>query len=157
MKSPSTQTDYQVRTAQPSDKLALMTMIQNMADESEGMRLDSKTLEQSVQKVFDQPYLGIYWVLTHSETLIGGLLVTTEWSDWHNAPYWWIQSVYLHPDHRGKGQFQQLLSAVEQAARDAGSPELRLYVHTENLRAIRAYEKTGFSQGHYLVMTKHLP
>ena len=28
---------------------------------------------------------------------MGGLMVTYEWSDWRNAWFWWIQSVYILP------------------------------------------------------------
>lgn len=34
------------------------------------------------------------------------LLVTFEWSDWRNAQYWWIQSLYVVPEHRRKGIFR---------------------------------------------------
>lgn len=34
------------------------------------------------------------------------LLVTFEWSDWRNASYWWIQSLFVVKQHRRKGCFR---------------------------------------------------
>ncbi|MBR3859526.1 MAG: GNAT family N-acetyltransferase [Bacteroidaceae bacterium] len=31
---------------------------------------------------------------------VGSLMLTREWSDWNNQWYWWIQSVYVTPEHR---------------------------------------------------------
>ena len=35
----------------------------------------------------------------------GCVMVTTEWSDWRNAAFWWIQSVYVVPEFRRCGVF----------------------------------------------------
>lgn len=51
-----------------------------------------------------------------------------------------VVGVYLDPAHRGKGVLAALFDAVEAWA--AGP--LRLSVHTDNARAVRAYEKLGF-------------
>ncbi len=34
------------------------------------------------------------------------LLITYEWSDWRNANYWWIQSLFVVKQHRRKGCFK---------------------------------------------------
>lgn len=33
----------------------------------------------------------------------GSLMITFEWSDWRNGYYWWIQSVFVRPQYRGRG------------------------------------------------------
>lgn len=42
----------------------------------------------------------IYWVARIGEMPVGSLMLTREWSDWNNQWYWWIQSVYVTPEHR---------------------------------------------------------
>lgn len=53
--------------------------------------------------------------------------------------------MYTVPEHRGKGVNQKIIEALEQWANAQGVTEMRLEVYVENLAAIRAYEKVGFS------------
>ena len=57
-----------------------------------------------------------------------------------------LVGVYVSPDHRGDaaGVSRHLLDAVEEWARQYGDT-LRLEVHEDNPRAIRFYEKLGFT------------
>lgn len=57
-----------------------------------------------------------------------------------------LVGVYVAPAYRGDtaGVSRQLLAAVEEWAREYGST-LRLEVHEDNPRAIRFYEKLGFT------------
>ena len=55
-----------------------------------------------------------------------------------------VVGVYLHPDHRGHGVMDDLFEAVTGWLRELGLPRVRLYVHADNARAQRFYEKTGF-------------
>jgi GNAT superfamily N-acetyltransferase len=145
-----------IRPARVEETDTLAQLILAMAWESEGVRLNQDTLLAGIQSVFSNPTLGAYWVALHQERPMACTLITVEWSDWHNAPYWWIQSLYIQPEFRGKGCFEQLLAALETSAQDAGARELRLYVEKANARAIRVYERTGFDGEHYHCMSKSL-
>ncbi len=48
---------------------------------------------------------------------------------------WWIQSVYVHPEHRRRGYYRLLYHHVREAARKEGAAGLRLYADDSNLRA----------------------
>lgn len=146
----------QYRRAQPAESDALVSLILAMALESEGQVLDEATLRTGIEAVFQNPTLGVYWVIANGDTLIGCTLITTEWSDWNNAPYWWVQSLYIQPEWRGQGLFEKLLSTLEVAARSQNVRELRLYVEQNNQRAIRVYRRSGFESDHYRCMTKPL-
>lgn len=154
--STDTITDTIIRKAQASEAEALANLILAMAMESEGRALNRDTLMAGIQAVFQNPGLGTYWVAESAGVLIGCTLITTEWSDWNNAPYWWFQSVYICPEHRGQGIFERILSTVEDAAQAEGAKELRLYVEQNNQRAIRVYHRVGFESEHYHCMTKPL-
>jgi len=76
-------------------------------------------------------------------------MVTFEFSDWRNGPIWWIQSVYVRPEHRRKGVYRRLHTCVEDAARAAGAVGLRLYVDKQNDRAQATYRSLGMQEARY--------
>ena len=64
--------------------------------------------------------------------------------------------MYLLPGYRGKGLMEKLLQEVRHAAKKEDAIELRLYVHKGNKRAIKAYQKAGFSDSDYNMMILRL-
>ncbi len=54
--------------------------------------------------------------------------------------------MYVDPKHRGNGVNQQIMEYLKQWALSKNLTELRLEVYDENLSAIKAYEKAGFSK-----------
>jgi ribosomal protein S18 acetylase RimI-like enzyme len=151
-----TQTTRTIRKAKQNETEALAGLILAMALESEGRELNRATLMAGIQAVFNNPSLGTYWAVEDAGQLVACTLITVEWSDWNNAPYWWIQSLYIRPEYRGQGMFEQLLTTLESSAQAEGVRELRLYVEQNNQRAIRVYQRTGFESEHYHCMTKPL-
>ena len=145
-----------LRLAHVGDQAHLCRLINAMALESENRQLHAETLSAGVAAVFEQPSRGTYWVLCAGEAPVGCTLITPEWSDWNNATYWWIQSLYIEPAHRGLGGFELLLVELEQSAPAGHVPELRLYVEQHNQRAQRVYLRNGFEGQHYHCMTKTL-
>lgn len=149
--------DHQVRSASTRDIARLVDFVLAEAQDAEDRQLDRTAVTQAVTAAVGNPSLARYWVLAdRQDRLLGAVAVTTEWSDWQNAPYWWLQFVYLVPEARGHGLLQVLIHEVEAAARSERVPELRLYVHPGNARAIRAYDKLGFSDIPYRFMRKQL-
>ena len=83
-------------------------------------------------------------------------MITSEWSDWRNGVIWWMQSVYVNPDYRKRGVFQNILKYIENLAEEI--PEikaLRLYVIDKNQIARRAYRSLGMNNSGYLVYEKY--
>ncbi len=56
----------------------------------------------------------------------------------------YIAAVYLAPEHRGRGLLTDLLTAATDWLREHALLRVRLFVHEDNVRAQRAYEKVGF-------------
>ena len=54
--------------------------------------------------------------------------------------------MYVEPEWRGKNVNQMIIDNLEQWTVSKGLTEMRLEVYVENLAAIKAYEKTGFSK-----------
>ena len=57
-----------------------------------------------------------------------------------------LSKCYVHPEHHGLGAAAELMRASLQAAAEAGGQGVWLGVNSQNARAIRFYEKSGFSR-----------
>lgn len=142
----------QIRTATLEDVEALVEFNQAMALETEGKTLDTDVLRAGVSAVFADEKKGFYVVVEQDGSVAAGLMVTTEWSDWRNGWFWWIQSVYVRPEHRGGGLYGRMYDFVKDLAAEAGNVcGFRLYVEKENERAQRVYEKLGMERTYYLM------
>jgi ribosomal protein S18 acetylase RimI-like enzyme len=142
--------DLTVRPARPEDAPAIAGFQILMARETEGLELDPETVRQGVGAVFADPARGAYTVAEVDGRVIGGLLVTFEWSDWRNGTVLWIQSLYVIPEMRGRGVYRALWEHLQ--ARVQGSPDLRgirLYVDKRNTAAQRVYARLGMTREHY--------
>lgn len=56
-----------------------------------------------------------------------------------------LSKLYLHPDYWGRGLGGWVLRSVSAAAIGAGAEGMDLFVFRQNLRAIKAYQRAGFS------------
>lgn len=56
-----------------------------------------------------------------------------------------LHKLYLRPEQQGRGIAQRALAHVEEMARAWGAARVILNVNKRNVRAIRAYERAGFS------------
>lgn len=141
-----------IRLAQRSDIADLVKFNRNMALETEGLELDAEKLTKGVTAVFDRPENGFYVVTEIDGEIIGGLMVTYEWSDWRNARQWWIQSVFIKPTYRGRSLYTKMYDFVKKLAEADGNVcGFRLYVEENNVKAQAVYEKVGMSRSHYLM------
>jgi ribosomal protein S18 acetylase RimI-like enzyme len=55
-----------------------------------------------------------------------------------------LSKCYVHPEHHGLGAAAELMHASLQAAAGTGAAGIWLGVNSQNARAIRFYEKSGF-------------
>ena len=87
--------------------------------------------------------------------VVGQLMITFEWSDWRNGWIWWLQSVYVRADFRGRGVFTAIFEHAREQARQAGNVEaIRLYVENDNRVAQATYRKLGFTEMHFRLYQK---
>lgn len=147
-----------VRAAQAGDTDLLAEWAVAMAWETEHKALDPDTVRRGIQTVFAQPQRGRYFIAERAGVPAGTLMLTTEWSDWRCADWWWIQSVYVAPAHRRCGVYTTLYGHVEQAARAADDVcGLRLYVERDNVAAQRTYASLGMVDAGYAMFEIALP
>ncbi|MEO6171750.1 MAG: GNAT family N-acetyltransferase [Arenimonas sp.] len=147
------QNEIVIRHAKPSDAQLLATWAQAMAMETEHKHLDFDTVFNGIQAGIADPKLARYFIAMSDETPAGTLMLTTEWSDWRNGDWWWIQSVYVHPDFRRQGVFQKMYQQVKGMAETTPNVcGLRLYVEHENTNAQKTYENLGMEDAGYRMM-----
>jgi len=123
-----------------------------MAKETEGLELDTNTVKNGVLSVYRDPNKGKYYVATEKDIIVASMLITREWSDWRNSCVFWLQSVYVIPEKRGKGIFKQMYHHIlKQVNENNDVAGLRLYVDMKNISAREVYTKLGMNGDHYQV------
>ena len=144
-----------IRKASREDAETLVAFSLAMALETEGRRLDKSRLREGTLSLLSTPAHGFFMVAEvpkQDRMLVGQLMITYEWSDWRNAVFWWVQSVYVVPDWRRQGVYRRMHQAiVEQAQADPDVCGIRLYVERDNRTAQAVYQRVGLTPSTYTV------
>jgi ribosomal protein S18 acetylase RimI-like enzyme len=145
--------DLLIRRGELKDLDILVEFNQALVYETEHKTLPVQVITGGVETLLKTPSLGFYLLAEKNNQVVGSLMITTEWSDWHNGLYWWIQSVYVHQDFRRQGVFRKLYEFVKTQAEN---PEndlkvcgFRLYVERENTVAQNTYQSLGMKESYY--------
>src|SRR3989440_3115188 len=147
-----------IRLARRRDAPALVAFNRAMALETEAKALLPEVISAGVRGLLARPASGFYVVAERNGEVIGALLITKEWSDWRNGEFWWVQSVYVLPAHRGRGVYRRLYRHIQRlAARRRSVVGFHLYVDHDNARARRVYRSLGMKETRYLVFEQLKP
>lgn len=139
-----------IRQAVITDAVAIAEFNIKMAKETEDMDLIPEVITAGVRNMIENPQMGFYLVAEDDDIIQASLMVTTEWSDWRNGLFWWIQSVYVQPDFRRMGLYRMLYQKVKTLADDESNVcGFRLYVENENIVAQETYRSLGMEQTDY--------
>lgn len=150
LEDPLAKPTVSIRKARPDDAPRIVEFQQAMALETEGKTLDESLVTPGVADVFASPGKGFYIVAETDGVVVGSLLITYEWSDWRNATFLWIQSVFVDAGHRRRGVYTAMHNHVLGLAEaDAGLCGVRLYVERTNTRAQQTYKSLGMDHSHY--------
>jgi len=141
-----------IRLAARDDAQVLIEFNSAMALETEDKQLFPEVIGAGVRHLLTHAGSGFYVIAEAGGEVAGSLMITTEWSDWRNGDFWWIQSIYVRPEFRRQGVYRRLYRYVQQlAARRPSVCGFRLYVERDNRRAKAAYRAAGMQQTRYLV------
>jgi len=128
---------------------------EDMAWETENLPLNHQNVVSGVKYIFEHPERGFYVIAKNSEQQpVAVLLVLKEWSDWRNGDMWWLHSVYVTSQFRGKHVFSRMFHFVVQMAKANRVRGIRLYVDKTNVKAQAVYEKLGMTHEHYELYEK---
>ncbi len=145
--------DISIRSAEPTDWATIAEFNCQLAEETEDKKLDWDVISSGVRKVLGDVHRGRYFLAESEGRIVGTTMITYEWSDWRDGWIWWIQSVYVHPDFRGRGVFSGLYRHIEALAAETGDiRSIRLYVLKSNQRARATYAKLGMGETGYTVL-----
>jgi ribosomal protein S18 acetylase RimI-like enzyme len=143
-------TEVRFATVEDADTLARFN--QAMALETENKVLADEVIGAGVRTLLKNPRDGFYVVAEMEGVIAAALMVTTEWSDWRNGFFWWIQSVYVKKEYRRQGLYSEMYRFVKsEAGKRSAVCGFRLYVEKDNLRAQKTYEALGMERAHYIL------
>ena len=145
-----------IHLAEAADAQAVADFNAAMSIETEDIVLPEENALPGVAAVLDDPNLGFYLIAqagtegAEGGELAGSLMITYEWSDWSNAMYWWIQSVYIVPAQRRRGVYSALYERVIAMAQSDGNVRgIKLYVYYGNDSAQATYESLGMHRSEH--------
>ena len=146
-----------LRIANLKDASVIAKFNSAMALETENKTLNPEILLQGVKSVLKNPELGFYIVAKLNNKVMGCLMITTEWSDWRNGIFWWIQSVYIHQEYRRCGIYSKMYEHIKiMAKKNSQVCGFRLYVDQENEIAQKGYVSLGMKKTNYLLFQEIL-
>lgn len=142
-----------IRPAQSGDLDFIVECNARLARETEDKQLDPSRLRPGVEALLAASDKGRYFIAELDGRPAGQIMFTTEWSDWRNGFFWWIQSVFVVASARRHGVLTALFRHLERLAReDAQVCGLRLYVDRANQAAQRTYRRLGLDTTDYSIM-----
>jgi GNAT superfamily N-acetyltransferase len=144
--------DVTYRAARAGDIEAMVEFQRLMAEETEGLTLDTGRVRKGIEIAMNDPSLARYFIAEKDGRAVGMLMITFEWSDWRAAMVWWIQSVYVIGEARKQGIYAGLYNHVKEIVKnDPSLGGIRLYVDKRNTPAQQVYARLGMNGDHYQV------
>ena len=141
-----------IRRAKIEDAMALAEFNIKMALETEAIDLIPEVIGAGVKTMINNPQMGFYLVAEDDSGIQASLMITTEWSDWRNGLFWWIQSVYVNQAYRRQGLYRKLYQkAKELAEAESHVCGFRLYVEHDNTIAQKTYQSLNMKKTIYRV------
>jgi GNAT superfamily N-acetyltransferase len=146
-----------IRRADVKDTDSLVEFNLAMAQETEGKDLPPRVVTAGVRSLLASSDKGFYLVAECRGQAVGALMVTSEWSDWRDGYFLWLQSVYVRPAWRRRGVFRRLFENLTSLAEErADVCGLRLYVEQSNTVAQSTYAALGMAACNYRVFEMEL-
>lgn len=139
----------QIRLAVKDDIDTIARFNKEMAWETEEINLPLDRVKKGVAGIFEDGRRGFYIIAESEGKVVGQTMITYEWSDWRNADFWWIQSVYVLPEYRRSGVFRAIFDHIKGMAAISNVCGFRLYVNKHNSQAKIAYENLGLEYSYY--------
>ena len=130
--------DINIRESRPQDLEVIVRFNSAMAIETEGKILEPETVTRGVKRALEDPERSRYFLAEVDGRVVGQIMFTLEWSDWRDAWFWWIQSVFVDPEYRGCGVFSRLYRFLYDLEEDPGETRNLAVEMPERLAALES-------------------
>ena len=140
-----------IRFAQENDIEQIARNNVQLAHISENRDIEFDQGLKGVRQVIEDRHKGFYVIAEEKDMILGQILVTFEWSDWKAMNMWWLQSIYVKKEWRQKGILTKLLNFIYDLAARKNITNFRLYVHKNNKKAIKIYERMRMKKEPYII------
>lgn len=151
--------EYSIRKASLEDLPVLLEFEQGLIRDERPFDptiKDGKISYYSLEELIIQEKSDIYVVEKNGTILASGSVkIKKDRTYLKHDVIGYLGFMYVRPEARGLGLNQLIVDALEAWCRQRGLSELKLTVYSDNLPALRAYNKAGF-QKHMITMRKNL-
>lgn len=146
-----------VRTATIQDTEIIAEYNIRMALETENVQLDKSDVLEGVKTAVSNPSIGLYYLVEIDHQVVGQLRADYQWLPFHDRFEHWIQSVYIHPEHRRRGYYRMLYNHTRTQALKQGARGIKLYADVHNVKAKNTYRNLGMTETFKVYGMGHLP
>ena len=141
-----------IRIMTPKDKSAVLEMMRVFYTSPAVFTNGSEEifLSDIENCINDNPYLEGY-VIENLKEIQGYAMIAKSFSTEFGKPCFWIEDIYIKDEYRGAGLGKMLMDFILKKYTDC---IFRLEVEEENERAVKLYEKCGFTVLPYMEVKK---
>ena len=122
--------------------------------EAFGAKYEDELLIQDSQ--WQERMVNTQWCFVVADGVDVGLLAVDRAEKDRNSDCW-LSSWWIHQDHRGSSIPKLMLNWLEQLCVEKNWEKIGLGVWPDNLRAISAYKKLGFTEAEKLLPSRSIP
>lgn len=146
--SPGLPPPYQLRSAQPADVPAIVSLIRELAAFEQLSHWVETSDEALARHLFGEKPVAECWVvwdgaMPETGAIVAFALCFTSFSTFKCRPGLWLEDLYVVPEHRGKGLGQALIRYLASVAHERGYGRFEWSVLDWNANAISLYRKMG--------------
>ena len=111
------------------------------AYETEKYEANPEIILKSMEQIFQDRSYGVLYVALDNDKVVASLIETSEFNFIRNGMIYWIQSLYVLPEHRRKGISTKMIKHIFNEAKNEGVLPVKLYVANTNTVGMKVYER----------------
>lgn len=135
--------DFTIRPAQVTDALAIHELLMELAEYEKIAHLVEATPASTRLALFGDAPAAQALVVEVDDTTIGTAVYFYNYSTFVGREGFYLEDIYIQPDHRSKGIGRAVLKELAEIARDRGCGRMEWTVLDWNQRAIDFYQELG--------------
>ncbi|MFJ2031696.1 GNAT family N-acetyltransferase [Streptosporangium sp. NPDC087985] len=132
-----------IRLATPDDVPAIIHMIRELADYEKALDKVETTAEQLHETLFGPSPSVFCHIATDGDEVAGFALWFVSYSTWRGRHGIYLEDLFVHPGHRGRGHGKQLLVELARICVERGYGRFEWSVLDWNTPSIEFYQSLG--------------